>query len=359
MRKITNIYGIGLTAVMSLTSCLSTQQFTIEVQEPAQVTFPTDIRNVLVVNNIAKQPWDEGITRVYNGRGVEGFDLNMDSIAWITVAAATDKMLSSHFFDQVLWYKEPVREDSDWLTVGALDPAFRNSVFQEQNLDGIISINRMPFKGRVDVRNDMPNQEGLTSAHFVDIQLNAALTSSIYLYNRESPLTTFTLIDSLSFQGTFFSIDKTVFLKEIPESFLNELAYRLGEKLAAYLFPSWVQKKRTIYAGYDSRMQEALSFMRNKKWSKAEAIWINEYDHNSQPLSKGRQANNIAVANEMQDRLDLALQWALTAEELFKENNRSSDSNEKTWIGAYIAELQKRMQDNQLLNIQLGIEAPE
>jgi hypothetical protein len=355
MRRITSVYWIGL---ISLSSCLSVQRFTIEVQEPAQVTFPADIRNILIVDNSAKQPSAMGITRVYNGVQVEGFELKTDSIAWIAAFSAAKNIRASRFFDQVLFYKIPLREDSDWLATVPLDKTLRDDIFQTYNLDGIISIDRMLTQLEGSVRNNMPELPA-PFAHFVEAQSNATLACSIYLYNSENPLTTVTLSDSLSFQETFFVQDNAFFLKEIPESLLNELAYRLGEKLARYMFPSWVQKERIVYTGYDSRMQEALSFMRNKKWNKAEAIWLNAYNSNSQPLSKGKQANNIAVANEMQDQLDLALRWALTAEELFSESRRSPDSNERTWINAYIADLRKRIQDNQLLNIQWGMETGE
>ena len=348
---------------MGLSSCLSVQRFTIEVQEPAQVTFPADIKNVLIVNNSAKQPSAMGITRVYNGIPVEGFDLNLDSIGWIAAFSAAKNIRASRFFDQVFFYKAPLREDSDCLATVPLSQTLRDDIFQshdhDHDLDGIISIDRMLVQLEQSVRCNSADPLDFHFSHFVEAQLNATLTSSIYLYDSESPLTTLTLADSLSFQETFFASDTSVFLKEIPESLINELAYRLGEKLAGYLYPYWVQKQRTVYTGYDSRMQEALSFMRNKKWDKAEAIWTDEYNRNSQALSKGKQANNIAVANEMQDQLDQALHWALTAEELFRESQRSPESNERVWINAYIADLQKRIQDNRLLNIQWGMGSGE
>jgi hypothetical protein len=151
--------------------------------------------------------------------------------------------------------------------------------------------------------------------------------------------------------------DTLASFKELPEYLLDDLAYHVGEKITGILIPSWKERQRFLFSGTQARMQEALSFARNGKWNRSETLWMNEYAVKSKPLDKGKLAYNIAVANEMQDRLDSALQWAIVAREHLKAGSAGTTAE----IDQYIQELQERLQDNRLLDLQqrTGLVLPE
>jgi hypothetical protein len=348
----------------------------IEVQEPAPVTFPADIANLLVVNNSVTQPPDMGINRTYKGLTIKGYELNLDSVAWIASASLTSHIRETQFFSDVSFYTEPVRGDNEWLAAAPLSKAFRKDIFEKWNFDGIISIDRILinldehvttneaeetffdrvlFGQEVAVESDTLKQLNLTKYKSIEAKAQAKLICSVYLYERDNPLTTFTVSDSLYLRDIFLeNRDVLVIFKELPEALIAELAYNIGEKLIYYLTPSWSLKERTIYTGYNSRMQEAFSFSRTGKWDKAEALWMDEYDKTSKLPDKGKRANNIAIANELQDKLETALRWAEIAKESFQESGLKATSDELVRINAYITDLQKRIQDDRLLNIQWG-----
>jgi hypothetical protein len=366
----------GLLFILFLYSCASVHLLTIEVQEPADITFPPDIANILVVNNTAKQPGNAGITRTYNGVAIkDDIELNLDSVAWITTVSLLSHINETHFFKEISYYAEPLREDNDWLVAVPLSRRFREAIFDTQ--DGIISIDRIlinldeqviasevkrsnavPYNPRSDesIPSDTLKQQNITTSKNIEIKLEAQFTCSVYLYDRESPLTSFTVSDTLSYREIFFeNRDRSVIFKELPEYLMDELAYNIGEKLAYYFIPSWTLQDRIVYSGPNARMQEALSYTRTGKWDRAETIWMNEYAAGSKLAEKGKLANNIAVANEMQDKLKVALQWAEQAQEFFRESDSKVSSGDKLQINSYVEDLQKRIQDNQLLNIQLGV----
>jgi hypothetical protein len=349
---------------------------TIEVQEPAPVTFPLDIANLLVVNNSVTQPNDIGINRNYKGLTINGYELDLDSVAWIASASLASHIRETNFFSAVSFYTKPVRDDNEWLVAAPLSKAFREEIFEQRNFDGIISIDRILinldervstneegetlfdrilFGQEVAVERDTLKRPNLTKYKSIEAKVQAKLICSVYLYERENPLTTFTVSDSLSFRDIFFeNRDVSTIFKELPEALIDELAYNMGENLIYYFTPSWVLKERTIYTGYNSRMQEAFSFSRTGKWDKAEVLWMNEYDKTSKPSDKGKRANNIAIANELQDKLETALRWAEIAKESFQESGLKATSDEFVRINAYITDLQKRIKDDRLLNIQWG-----
>ena len=314
----------------------------IEVREPAFISFPIDVKELIVVNNAVEQPNDAGITRTYKELPMETYSLQLDSISWTTAISFVSSIKEANFFDDVFLYNESVRTDDDWMTGLPLSEEFRDEMFNIQGFDGIVSIDRILFK----LEEHVSQNSALTD--FIDMKAEGQITCSIYLYAKEKPLTTFSISDSLFYKRTV-SEDFEVTFKEKPENFLFNLAYNMGEKLAYNIIPSWVTKERVVYVGMEARMQEAYSYSKNNKWATAESIWLKEYNKKSKDSDKGKLANNIALANEMQDKLEEALFWAEKAKEHFLNSNSSKNS----YINNYIPELQKRIQNSQMLNFQL------
>ena len=318
----------------------------IEVQEPALITLPIDIAELLIVNNALEQPNDAGIIRTYKELAVKGYPLEFDSISWTTAISLSSHIKDTEFFNDVFLYNEAVRTDDEWMVSVPLSEEFRDEVFNTQGFDGIVSIDRILFQ----LEEHVKQNSALTD--YIDAKAEVSLTCSIYLNGRKKPLTTFTLSDSLFVKQSVVNEPFTIF-KEIPENLLYNLAYDIGEKLAYSIVPSWSKETRIIYVGIEARMQEAYSYSKTGKWTAAESIWLNEYEKKSKESDKGKIANNIALANEMQDKLEEALSWAEIAKGHFQNRDLSKNSH----INSYISDLQKRIQNNHILNLQLlGIE---
>ena len=324
----------------------------IEVQEPAPITLPVDVKELLIVNNTVKQPNDVGIIRTYQGKDVEGYELNLDSISWTTAISLLSCIKDAGFFEGVFLYNESLREDDDWITTAPLTEEFRNEIFNIQGFNCIVSIDRILYNLTKFANNNRAKQYSDELSVYIDAKSEVILTCSIYLNEREKPLTTFTVSDSLFIRQSIIEEPLVVF-KKIPESLFYDLAYSIGEKLAYSIIPSWTTTTRIIYVGNKARMQEAFSYSKNDKWDMAESIWLSRYDKKSKESDKGKIANNIALANEMQDKFKEALSWAEKAKEHFQNSNLLKDSKECTSINEYILELQKRIHNNQMLDLQL------
>jgi hypothetical protein len=103
-------------------------------------------------------------------------------------------------------------------------------------------------------------------------------------------------------------------------------------------------------------MQEAAGYAANHQWTNAESIWTAEIEKKTKPTDKAKIAYNLAIANEMQDKLELALQWAQNAKDYFKSADPYKNAQEIEITDKYIAELEQRIQNNRLLDLQWGKE---
>ncbi|MDR2804888.1 MAG: DUF6340 family protein [Dysgonamonadaceae bacterium] len=336
--------GLFFICIFLLASCSSLYRFTIEVQQPAPITLPPDVVDIAIVNNSAPQPGDKGVTRIYKGAAISDYPLNLDSAANITTASLAAHLQESSFFNRVLVSPASIRTDENWMGSEPLPDAFKNETFAVHGFDGIVSIDRLLFKLDQEVSNN----------YYLNIHLNSIATCTIYVRDRETPLTSFSISDSLAFSTAIWG-DTVDIVKYFPESVIGDLAYSIGKQLSERIIPSWIEKERFLYSGSQARMTEALSFARKSRWKQAEALWTNEYARASQPDGKGKLAANLAVASEMQDQFAAALQWATVAQIHFREAGLPDTSKENIRIEFYVNDLQKRIRDDSLLDLQWGI----
>jgi hypothetical protein len=222
-----------------------------------------------------------------------------------------------------------------------LPQSFKTTAFESGGFQGILSIDRLLFKLDQEVRNDL----------YINIRASCIATCTVHIYSRESPLTTFSVADSLTFSTQAMG-DTVAIFNYIPTSVIKDMAYDIGEQLSHRIIPSWSEEDRFLYAGSQARLAEALGFARKGHWSRAISLWLDEYERASAVETRAKMAANLAVAHEMLDQFQTALQWAATAQRHFAESGRASAAKART--AAHMAELNRRIKDNYLLDLQWG-----
>jgi len=343
--------------LLTCSSCSSIYKFSVDVQEPAPVTLPVSAQNILILNNTLTQPKDYGIERAYNGQALRtDYPLSFDSTAWSAMEEIAGVLDDSHFFKTIAVYRQPLRTNTDWLSVNELSPEDQSDFYNNDNYDALLVIDRLLFSIKENVKKmqSIFYSDELTNA-FVDFRADGIITCSMYVYGKEKPLTTFTVADSV-FTKSIVEGDSTIFFKEIPEYMLHELSHVLGNRAAKRFVPTWQTVDRVFFTGYNARMQEAASYAASHKWASAQSLWTTELEKNSKPVDKAKISFNLAVANEMQDKLDTAWDWAQKAKEQLKNTNKHDDSQEMELTNKYISELEQRIQNNRLLDLQWGKE---
>ena len=352
MKRMKKYFFIVYSGFFSLIfiSCASVQPVIIEVRKPAQVALPPEIAKVIVVDNSVVQPGDVGVVQTYNELSVKGslsFDLKKQVIQSFGYTLTKAK-----FFNDVSFSRVSLRDDNDWMLLHKPIPvSVQRELMDTLEFDGIISLDRLLFSVEEKVKDNMPGDKSFPS-HYIDLKIEAQAHGSVYIYNQETPLYTFSVKDSLFAKDTFYEDSLTV-MKYIPEVFLKDLAREIGDKMAAVIIPSWIPQERYIYSSSDARSREALSYTKKDNWRHAAEIWQMEYDKKTKVFEKAKIANNIAVAYEIEDNLDEAIRWAALAEELFAKGGAKADSPEILRIQTYRKNLTERKRDNLLLNEQI------
>jgi hypothetical protein len=124
---------------------------------------------------------------------------------------------------------------------------------------------------------------------------------------------------------------------------VDKVSFAGGAKYASRIAPTWATINRQYYKGGNDQMKNATRKTKINKWKDAAAVW--------QPLTKssdkkiaGRAAYNMAVACEVEGKLELARDWAKEAYE--------QDGNKKA--RTYYNQLKSRIAAQKVVDKQMG-----
>jgi len=343
--------------LLIFSSCSSIYRFSVDIQEPALVTLPVSAQNVLILNNTVAQPINFGIERTIDGQSIrQDYPLSLDSMAWAAIEEISVVLNESNFFKTISIYRQPIRTDNEWLSrVETISPEVQSDFYNTENYDALLVIDRILFSINENVKSIKTGYSSPEATAFVDLRADGAITCSMYVPGREKPLTTFNVSDSL-FTKSVVENDSVALFTKIPEYILDELSRRIGNQMATSFIPTWKTSDRVLFTGYSSRMQEATGYAADRQWKKAESIWTAEIERVAKPGDKAKIAFNLAVINEMQDRVDSALAYAEKAGKYMESIDQNKNSQQIEITNQYISELKQRIQHNQLLDLQWGKE---
>ena len=119
-------------------------------------------------------------------------------------------------------------------------------------------------------------------------------------------------------------------MASLPDNQLNMLQLisdKIGESVAENFFPSWDTYSRSIFIYSGLLWQSAAGYAERFEWNKAISLWENELE-NENALKAAVAALNIAIACELTDRPELALEWVEYAERTYRSSGRTLSLSE-------------------------------
>ena len=93
---------------------------------------------------------------------------------------------------------------------------------------------------------------------------------------------------------------------------INQAGYFSGQQYGRYISPFWRSTSRMYYVKGHDDLKKAKRYVLSDDWKGAATIW-NPLTHSSNIKVAGRACYNMAVANEMEGDLDVAMEWATKA----------------------------------------------
>ena len=325
-------------------SCQSFRVVQIETYNPATISFPHDIRTVMIVNNAAQQPDGVGHKLVYFQHADTALSISVDSMAYHFCRSLGKEIAESPFFDDVRLCEDTLRRDSVFYRSQPLTVDYVKWFCEAYDVDAIITLDMFFF------RTLMYNSDKFDyiNRNRLKIELAGELKT---IWPSENVAFTVPFTDSLIWTMDYYNPVEMFTLQDIQYA-MRYLSENTGNSMHIHFVPYWSADERWYYTGIASDWKRASAFAAVEKWESAANIWESLFDRTTQKKQKARLASNLALARELTGDFSKALEYAEKACTLYNEMTDGDDPFRKMQQ-SYSELLKKRIEDNRKLSDQL------
>lgn len=320
---------ITLFASLFIYSCNPLSYIKVETIVPAEIDFPGNY-NTTVFVNVANDLNNDGEidTLLYNIITQEMSFGFMDAIRF-SAGIDTSKFLYVKGFPQ----KEKLY-DQDTVSWDYLKNLSGN-----RNADIFVVLDSMKLSMSSDIGTDY---YAVPSEYYGYRELAINTYWSVFDLLTKKRLDKYHYGDTLYWEVQSYS--KVELNRKMPsvEKTIREASYFAAKDYANRIFPSWRTENRIYYHLGNKDFEKAAEYVNDYEWEKAIKIW-EEYVGDIDKEIASRACFNLAFANEMLGKMDLAIAWA----------KQSKSIKDKTRTRYYIAHLESRKQEMQKLRKQV------
>lgn len=337
------LFSIISSGLLFLTNCTSLDTLVVNVEKPAQITLPSNIDNIVIVDNSIPQAEDIGHVEYIEGQKTDTqIAVNTDSLNYILAANLFDELIDKDYFEDIIFYEHPIREDGNFEEILPLDSSLVRNLCIDNNANGVVSLDRF-------LVSTISNEEDFdfgTKVKYLDAKMDVRF--QVYS-NQGKPISPPFYINDSIYWVTAYDKDKLL-TDPLPsrEEAMKEAALYMAEKIAQSLVPYWSHEPRWYFGD----IKAANKMMANNDWAGALALWKSTYEKETKNIKKkARLANNIALAYELSDELKEALRWITISCDLFSKTEQTSvDTENLTRATNYKDDLLTRYYDFRLLD---------
>lgn len=344
-----NLFFTALFVSFLLVSCRSYKVMEIETYNPAAITFPAEVKTVMIVNNSAQQPDVVGHSFKSFTKGDSILSVSADSMAYHLCLSLGKAMTESPVFYDVRICEDTLRLDSLFYNVRPFTTDQVEMFCRDYGVDALISLDKL-FFNTVFYETDMTN---FMMGNAISVEITGELRA---LWPGQKEAYAVPFIDSL-----MWMMDEMTLFGEMPEvltppdvrSAMLYLATYMGEKLHPNFVPFWSADKRWYYTNISSAWKRGTVYVTAEKWVEAANAWEPLFEKLKNRKQRAYLASNLALCYEMQGNFSKALEYAETAYGLLKELTAEEDNFYTNLQNTYIDVLKSRRDADQLLSKQL------
>ncbi|MFC2114667.1 DUF6340 family protein [Bacteroidota bacterium] len=337
---------IGASALLYLSSC-ATSSIAIQILVPADINVPQHIQKVAVINRSLPDK-EEKVKNFIEGL-LTGESIYADRegsencLLGLVNQLNSSPRFNASYLSGVDYRGTGTRSfpiPLEWQQVDELcKMAGADALVVLETFDSDNSIRKYT---RV-VKKTVENKQVEEIVYYADLNINVNAGWRIYDNMNKRIIDEQSFMDNKLFTGKGQSPDNA--LKNLPNkrSAINQAGVFAGAQFGRRISPTWVGASRKYYKGKDAELKRAKRFVQTNAWDEAIAVW-EPLTENPEKKIGGRACYNMGLAFEMKGDFETALEWMKKAYYNFNMKDALP----------YINLLNRRIQDRQRLNEQLG-----
>jgi len=320
--------------VTSLSSCYTVSTYYLSILEPAEITLPPDIRNISIYPGIIVNKSDTGeldsLNNIRFNSGVNYYEFcygYFDGLA--EILEYSPRFDSIVITDSVLAASINMTEEFSWKNVV--------KICMEDSTDAVIALESFYLKDFLDIDNFFGFE------CYVAFLIYNNSSWKIYYPKEFTVIDEHTSIDTVKWISMDFYCDNALDKLPQPVDMISESSYWAGKKYGSRIAPLWYDNvKRVYYSSGNKDMSAASAKIRTDQWQDAAELWRDLTNHQNKKLAS-KACFNMALACEVEDKLDLAYEWVKKSNKLYYSSRTDS----------YIKIIEKRLKNIQRLDKQM------
>jgi hypothetical protein len=309
----------------------------IEVIKPAKTVVPVEIKSVLVINNSLARLSSEF------GNDIQKALFKLDTATTQLISAMTvDIINESPRFDTCILLPDIYfRNPDDLFLQIEWDDAIK--LCEQNNADILLSLEAFGIHNSIKKISYYDDYYGRVIGKKMEFAINSMWR--IYIPATKRIMEKKVFRDTLYFDE-FQSKDDYYNVITRDEAVLyvaKELASAVAVNVADRIAPYWLPVERDFFISSNSDMKQAAIYAYKDQWLNAAKLWKPLTESENGKLA-GAACHNMALACEVEGKLDVAKQWLQKA--VTKYDNYISQQ--------YLRIIQKRIKESSVLDKQFG-----
>ncbi|MDX2442515.1 MAG: DUF6340 family protein [Bacteroidales bacterium] len=298
-----------------ISSCSSMNQLTMSVIEPAPVYFPSEIQSVGLINKSVSSEENKDLDKMDRIFTLEGKDLDKKG-AQESIVGLYDELLSSQGFTniKIIDDTERKKQESEDLQ-SPLSWERLSEICIKNKVDAIFSLSYYDTDATIDYKMipiEITTPVGITMPaieHQATISTKVKTGWMIYYPVNKMVLDDFEIYDNVTLQGAGINPAKAAEAILNREKAVMHVSNNIGHNYAQRIFPYKVRVSRDYFVRGTDNFKIAKRRAQTGNWDGAAELWELEIT-NPKPKVAGRACYNMAIINEINGELEIAIDWA-------------------------------------------------
>lgn len=302
-----------------LVSC-KTQQLYLNVVEPAPVTLSQDIKSVGVINRSIPTDETKILDILDKAFTLEGINLDKDG-AEQAINGLSDELLNNNRFSTVKKLSDiDFRTPKLGIFPVPLSWEIVDKICKETGTEALFSLEYYDTDTRVNYSTrkvDVKTPLGITVPgieHLADMETIVKTGWRIYDPAHQVIADEFNHLESIIFTGRGINPLVAVAALTKRKEAIQDVSNKAGHGYALRLLPFELRVMRDYFVKGTDNFKIARRKAQLGKWDEAGQLWEKETGNPKMKIA-GRACYNMAIINEINGEVDIALQWAQKAYE--------------------------------------------
>ena len=316
MRKIyiTTPVSVLLISII-LCSCSSKNLLTISVTEPAPVYVPSNIKTIGIVDRSLSSEKNEKIDKLDKILSIEGKNLDKDG-AHEAVVGLFDELINNNRFSEVkIIDSADVRGPGLGIFPSAFSWKTIERICYENNVDAIFALSFYDTDAKIDYIAVPIEIDGLLGIKIPAIEHHATIATLIKTgWRIYDPVNKFILDEHLvnmNVVSTGIGINPLKAVEAIKgrKEDVLQVSNNIGHNYALRIIPYRIRVSRHYYVRGTNNFKIAKRRAQTGNWDGAAELWDKEVSNPKRKVAS-RACYNMAIINEINDDLSVAVEWA-------------------------------------------------